>query len=218
MEGYQLLSIVLGVVVLIIAFEMYERWKWQKIAREGILCEFTTDTRRAIKKIGKLGNPLPNGTPVIIKDRKGLISFSGGQKKEDETVYIVTKDSTYDVEMPDNALLGVLVKVTVPKVYYKMGNPIPQMFESSRGIATGRILADMFNEKATQIAMSESVKNAERDEQLKQKLNPMYIYAGLIAMCLLGLVSVYFAYKASSNVSDVKDSIDVIRKGMGIGG
>lgn len=217
MNGYQLISIVLGVAILFIAFEMYERWKWQKVAKEGIVCEFTTDTRRIVKKIGKLGEPTPEGTPVIIRDRKGLVSFAKGKAENDETVYIVNQDSTYDVDMPDNALLGVLVKVTVPKAYYKMGNPLPQMFKEGKGIATAKVLAHMRNEKVTQIAVHESLANAERDKQAQDKMNPMYIYIGLIALCLLSLVTVYFAYKSNSSVSDVKDAVDTIKKGMGIG-
>jgi len=212
---YQLLTVIFGAALLIIGFAAYERLKWQKVQQSGIICEFTTDTAQVIKKIGKLGSPQPEGTPIIIENRKGMTIFNkNGELELDNTIYLIDKNSTYNANVPENSWFKAITQVTVPKAYFKIGDPKPKVFRGS-GIETAAILSGMMNERATKIHARESIKADKRDEMLKKVINPMIVYIGLGVVAIACVIGIYFSYKASADISDLSSKIEVIRKAVG---
>jgi hypothetical protein len=213
---YQLLTVIFGAALLIIGFAAYERYKWQKIQVNGILCEFTTDTGFVIKKIGKLGSPQPSGTPIIIENRKGMSRFNkNGELCLDDTTYIIDKDSTYNALVPENSWFKSITQVTIPKAYFKIGDPNPQMFKGKAGVDTSAVITQMMNEKATKIHARESMRADKRDEMLKKVINPLIIYVGLGVIAIVCCVSAYFSYKTGSDMSDIANKVEIIRKAVG---
>jgi hypothetical protein len=208
-----MLTVVFGAVILLVVFAGYERYKWQKVQQNGILCEFTTDTGQVLRKVGTLGPKTKGGTLVIIKDRAGMVVYTkDGTQQKDETIYVINTDSTYHAQVPESSLFKALVQVTVPKAYYKMGDPKPQKSKSSQGVDTARIISDLWNEKCSAIVAAESMKNNERDKMLKKVINPMVVYVGIGIIGLICVISMYFAYKTSSDMSNIKDDLEIIKR------
>jgi len=213
---YQLLTVIFGAALLIIGFAAFERYKWQKIQVNGIICEFTTDTGQVLKKIGKLGSPQPDGTPIIIENKKGMTLFNDkGELCLDDTTYIIDRDSTYDTHVPENSWFKSITQVTVPKAYFKVGDPHPQIFKGKVGVDTAAVITQMMNERATKIHARESMRCDKRDEMLKKAINPMIVYIGLVAIAVVCVIGIYFSYKTSQDVSDLASKIEVIRKAVG---
>lgn len=213
---FQVLTVIFGAALLIIGFAAFERYKWQKIQVNGIICEFTTDTGQVLKKIGKLGSPQPDGTPIIVENRKGMTLFNN--KNElclDDTTYIINKNSAYNVQVPENSWFKSITQVTVPKAYFKIGDPNPQIFRGKEPVATAAVITQMQNERATKIHARESMRCDKRDEMLKKVINPMIVYIGLGAVAIVCVIGIYFSYKTSQDVSDLGNKIEIIRKAVG---
>jgi hypothetical protein len=56
------------------------------------------------------------------------------------------------------------------------------------------------------------MKNNERDKMLKKVINPMVVYVGIGIIGLICVISMYFAYKTSSDMSNIKDDLEIIKR------
>lgn len=200
-EGYMIQAITaLAFCFGFLFYLFYLRSKYQRMSVDHVQCRFITPEGTGYTKLLRVDNGFVD---LKYKDKKG---------KEKSKVYRVGELATYMIDFPEGWVPRFL-KTRIKEIIFDENCFEPLSNLNGDPLLSPEILANVVNEKFTEVAVEHSREEAEREKKAKKAMIPGSLYMLLILNMLLivgGLALLYF------KMSDWGDILQRIAAGLGV--
>lgn len=188
-----------GLIFCFIGWVMYERHRIGKLVKGCLLAEFWQETGRRYKKIRPIE---ANG--IEIKAPNGHRCPR----------YFFSRETVGHTKYPESPFLGLtILQHDVPIVSWAEDNPEPIMPLEHPQVATSSLIGSVTDDDFAAFAIEANHKIKALEEQLikalASRINPMYVYMGLIFAILVAAIAAYMGYMNSQGISIIRSMFGV---------
>lgn len=222
--------VVLAGILAIAIFAIIEKMRYQRLADSGaIKGVFLQKTGRARPLMCKLGRNTPE-IPDVFKDEaigwQEVIVPIPGKEEESCPRYFTNKYATFTDRYPGGkGLWARITSVDIPYTTWHAGNPIPAVSKKtldghkSDQALVSEIIGYLRDEKASEIAMMASSRNAKLEEAVRRQINPNYVLLAFAALLITNILAIYYVVQLQGDLNEtnneINSGIDALRTLLG---
>jgi len=213
-------------VLLVALYAIFEKLRNQRVVDSGaIKGVFLSKTGRERTLICTLGRDTPEIPEVYEGTAVGwqeVIAPIPGKDLDSSPRYFTNKYASFTSKYPGGkGLWARITSVDIPYTTWHAGNPIPavtkeparQVMDNAKIVAT--ILGFLRDEKASEIAMTQSARNQKLIEAAARTINPNYVLMGFAAILVTNILAIYYVIQLNSDMNSVQKGIEHIEKLLG---
>lgn len=213
-------------VLLVALYAIFEHQKNQRMVDngtfKGVFLQTTGRERTVFCTIGRDTPNIPDVYQGAAVSWQEIIVPVPGKDEASCPRYFTNKYAVFTSKYPGGkGLWARITSVDIPMTTWHTGNPIPavtkqpaeQTMDNAKIVSV--IIGFLRDEKAGEIAMTQSARNQKLIEAAARTINPNYVLMGFAAILVTNILAIYYVIQLNSDMNSVQKGIEHIEKLLG---